>query len=176
MQHSAQQRSATHAAEHTTQEHTGSTAAHSSVQLHAHSPQHSTTATHYNLVTKHAVHNSELIQIDKSSITTGGRAEQSTQHSACPNCMHHSGHSTAAQSQREHSIVWQSVDEHSTAKQTQHRACNIIPEHSAHLAQHTACGKSTTHVALFLYLECLSWRCTSEGVVYRAGKENSERV
>ena len=174
MQHSAQQRSATHAAEHTrAQEHTGSTAAHSRARpasscMHtAHSTaqlQHITIA-----VTKHAVHNSELIQIDKSSITTNGRAEQSTQHSACPNCTHHSGHSTAAQSKREHSNVWQSVAAHSTAQQTQHRACNIIPEHSAHHAQHTAYG--TEHntcgsvplpgmfiIALHLRRSCLSSR------------------
>ena len=84
MQHSAQQRSATHTAEHTrAQEHTGSTAAHSRARpasscMHtAHSTaqlQHITIA-----VTKHAVHNSELIQIDKSCITISGRAERSTQ-------------------------------------------------------------------------------------------------
>ena len=173
MQHSAQQRSATNAAEHTRAEHIGNTAAHSRARpapscMHT---AHNTAKLHHITlaVTKHAVHNSELIQIDKSSITTGGRAEQSTQHSACPNCTHHSGHSTAAQSKREHSNVWQSVAAHSTQQQTQHRACNIIPEHSAHHAQHTAYG--TEHnpcgsvplpgmfiIALHLRRSCLSSR------------------
>ena len=162
MQHSAQQRSATHAAEHTrAQEHTGSTAAHSRARpasscMHT---AHSTAQLQHNIIaaTEYAMHNSKLIQIDKSSITTGGRAEQSTQHSACPNCTHHSGHSTAAQSKRESTVMcgraWPRTapnNKHSTGPVTSYQST----QHITHNTQRTA--QSTTHVALFLHLECLS--------------------
>ena len=163
MQHSAQQRSATHAAENTrAQEHTGSTAAHSRARpapscMHT---AHSTAQLQHNIiaVTEHAVHNSELIQIDKSSITTNGRAEQNRAHNTVHARTARITQGTAQQRRARESTVmcgraWPRTaphNKHSTGPVTSYQST----QHISHNIQRTA--QSTTHVALFLYLECLS--------------------
>ena len=144
MQHSAQQRSATHAAEHTrAQEHTGITAA----QL-----QHNIIA-----VTEHVVHNSEFIQIDKSSITIHAK-KQNRAHNTVHARTARITQGTAQQRRARESTVmcgraWPRTapnNNHCTGPVTSYQST----QHITHKTQPTA--QRTTHVVLFLCLKCLS--------------------
>ena len=164
MQNRAQQRSATHAAKHTrAQEHAGSTAAHSRARpasscMHT---AHSTAQLQHNIiaVTEHAVHNcsSKLINLTSQQTKEQNRAH-STVHARTARITQGTAQERRA---RESTVMcgraWPRTapqNKHSTVPATSCQSAQDSPQHITHNTQRTT--QSTTHVALSLYLECLS--------------------